>query len=76
MKELLERAKRFLVDAEDDIKKEFYDLAMFHLEQSLQLLLKYILATEVGYFSKTHSLSSLKEEVRHVNREIAEELGG
>ncbi|MEM5829949.1 MAG: HEPN domain-containing protein [Candidatus Aenigmatarchaeota archaeon] len=29
---LLERAKKFLKEAEDDIKKEFYDLAIFHLE--------------------------------------------
>ncbi len=45
---------------------------MFHLEQALQLLLKYILAKEVGYFSKTHSPSVLGEEVRRIYPEIAE----
>ncbi len=74
MEELLERAKRFLKEAEDDIEKEFYDFAVFHLEQALQLLLKYILAKEVGYFSKTHSLVVLKEEVRKVKPSFAQIL--
>ncbi len=71
MKELLERARKFLKEAEDDIEKEFYDLAVFHLEQSLQLLFKYILAAKIGYFSKTHSLVLLKEEIRNVLPEFA-----
>ncbi len=74
MEELFERARKFLREAEDDIGKGFYDLCVFHLEQALQLLLKYILAKEVGYFSKTHSLSVLREEVRRVYPEIAEVL--
>ncbi|MEM5828004.1 MAG: HEPN domain-containing protein [Candidatus Aenigmatarchaeota archaeon] len=71
---LLERAKRFLKEAEDDIKKEFYDLAIFHLEQALQLLIKHILAKEVGYFSKTHSLRVLAEEVKKVKPDLAKFL--
>ena len=65
MEELLERAKKFLKEAEDDIKKGFYDLCMFHLEQALQLLLKYVLAKEIGYFP-TRSLTVLNEEVKKV----------
>ncbi|MEM5874445.1 MAG: HEPN domain-containing protein [Candidatus Aenigmatarchaeota archaeon] len=71
---LFERAKRFLIDAEDDIKKGFFDLAAFHLEQSLQLLIKFLLARKVGYFSKTHSLEALKEEVKKVEPKIFELL--
>jgi len=67
---LFERAKKFLKEAEDDIKKGFFDLAAFHLEQSLQLLLKAILAKKVGYFSKTHSLEILKEEIKKVEPKI------
>ncbi len=74
MEELMERAKKFLKEAEDDISKEFYDLCMFHLEQALQLLLKYVLAKEIGYFSKTHSLVVLKEEVERVHPKLAEFL--
>ncbi len=74
MEELMDRARKFLKEAEDDIGKEFYDLCMFHLEQAMQLLLKYILAKEIGYFSKTHSLIILKEEVRSVHPKLAEFL--
>lgn len=56
MEELFDRAKKFLKEAEDDVAKEFYDLCMFHLEQALQLFLKYILTKRIGYFSKTHSI--------------------
>jgi len=38
------RALRFLKEAEDDIMKEYYDLAIFHLEQAFQLKIKYLLA--------------------------------
>ncbi|ADC65394.1 HEPN domain protein [Ferroglobus placidus DSM 10642] len=74
MEELFDRAKKFLKEAEDDINKEFYDLCMFHLEQALRLLLKYILAKKVGYFSKTHSLLTLKEELKEVEPKISEFL--
>lgn len=47
-------------------KKAFLDrlqLVNFLLEQLIQLLLKYTLALSVGYFSKTHKLTHLFEEV-------------
>ena len=74
MEELFERAKKFLIDAEDDFNKGFYDLCVFHLEQSIQLLLKYILAKEVGYFSKTHSLVILLEDIKKIKPEFAKFL--
>ena len=63
---LNERAKRFLEEAKDDLKKKFFDLAAFHLEQALQLKLKYVLAKKIGYFSKTYMLSTLLREVEKV----------
>ncbi len=75
MRELLERARRFLREAEDDVRKEFFDLAAFHLEQALQLLLKYRLSEKVGYFSKTHSLSALVEEIGEIEPELSRFLG-
>jgi HEPN domain-containing protein len=67
---LKERAEKFLKEAEDDIKKGFFDLAAFHLEQALQLKLKYFLAKKIGYFSKTHLLSELIKEVGKINKEV------
>ena len=40
-----------------------YNWLIFLLEQAIQLLLKYTLALSVGYFSKTHKLTHLFEEV-------------
>ena len=71
MEEILNRrAKLFLKEAENDIKNGFFDLAAFHLEQALQLKLKYILAKKIGYFSKTHFISTLFEEVKKIIPEI------
>ena len=47
-----ERAKAFLEEAKEDVDKGRFDLAVFHLEQALQLKMKYILAKKVGYFSR------------------------
>ena len=53
MEEVLnKRAKLFLKEAENDIKNGFFDLAAFHLEQALQLKLKYILAKKNRIFFK------------------------
>lgn len=81
---LKKRSELFLKEAEDDIRKGFFDLAAFHLEQALQLRLKYLLAKKIGYFSKTHRLTALLEEAKHVlpsletfikeNKEILEDL--
>lgn len=73
-KKLLERAKEFLINSEFNIKKGFYSLAIFNLEQALQLLIKYVLLSKIGYFSKTHSLVELKEELKEVNKEFAKFL--
>lgn len=43
--------------------KGYYDLSAFHVEQAFQLYLKYILAKEIGYFPKTHSLYKLFKEI-------------
>jgi len=49
------------------IEKGYYDWAIVMLEQALQLLLKYYLARELGYFSKTHNLRRLFEEAGTVD---------
>jgi HEPN domain-containing protein len=67
---LKERAHRFFQEAQDDIKKGFYDLAVFHLEQALQLKIKYLLAKKIGYFSKTHLISQLINEASRIFQNI------
>jgi HEPN domain-containing protein len=67
---LKERAMRFLKEAEDDIGKGFFDFSVFHSEQAIQLRLKSFLLEKIGYFSRTHSLITLVEEVSKVSPEL------
>jgi len=56
---LLRRAESFIKDSLEDLKREDFDLAMFHIEQACQLLIKAKLLELTGYFEKTHSLRRL-----------------
>lgn len=58
---LFERSKQFLETAKFQIKKGFFSLAVFSLEQALQLSLKSkMLASGVDY-PRTHSVRTLLE---------------
>lgn len=46
----------FLKEAERDLNEGEYNLAMFHLEQALQLALKFVLYERTGTYEKTHNL--------------------
>ena len=59
---LKDRGLRFYKEAREDFEKEYYDFCLFHIEQMLQLLLKYIVAIETDDFPRTHSLSRLFKE--------------
>ncbi|BDB99669.1 HEPN domain-containing protein [Saccharolobus caldissimus] len=64
MAEHLKRnALDFFAEAEIDIKNGKYNLAIFHLEQALQLALKYVLFQFKGSFEKTHDVIRLLDEV-------------
>jgi HEPN domain-containing protein len=73
---LKKRAEEFLKDAEYDLSQEHYSLAAFHLEQSLQLLLKYYLFRKLKDFPKIHSLTQLLKEVgkTYQKEKMVEEL--
>ncbi len=60
---LKERAADFLENAKYLLKIGKYDLAAFNLEQSCQLLLKYILLVKAGTYPRTHSIRRLLMEV-------------
>jgi len=63
---MLKRAEGFVRDAEEDLKRGDYDLAMFHVEQACQLLVKAKLLDLTGYFEKTHSLRRLLRDLSTV----------
>lgn len=63
---LLKRAEGFVKDALEDLKRDDYDLAMFHVEQACQLIVKAKLLDLTGYFEKTHSLRKLLGDLSSV----------
>lgn len=69
---LKERAERFLENAKDLFKKEYYDLCAFNLEQSAQLFLKYALWKILGDFEKTHSLHRLLKSYGKISKKEKE----
>ena len=74
VKFLKERAKEFWEEALRDLKEAKYNLAAFHLEQAVQLYIKYLLAKELGEWPRTHYLSELLEKLNEVyeNKKIKE----
>ncbi|OYT53936.1 MAG: DNA-binding protein [Candidatus Hecatellales archaeon ex4484_218] len=63
---LKERSKRFFETAKLQIKHQFYDLAIFSLEQALQLFLKTKLLDFGVDYPKTHSVRKLLEIIFEV----------
>ncbi len=56
---LRKRAFMFLQEAEEDLKKGFYDLAAFHSEQALQLFIKAMLVRLSGEEVRGHEIREL-----------------
>ena len=71
----LGRAKKFRRNAEFNFENEDYDLAMFHLEQAMQLLIKARILHLRGYFERTHSLRKLLSELMEIEKEKKERIG-
>jgi len=63
---LKEKAETFLEDAKYDISREKWFAAAFHLEQAVQLYLKYYLFLKLRRYPKTHSLRNLLEGIGEV----------
>lgn len=58
-----ERAQEFIFNAKNSAKRKKYDVAIFNLEQAVQLFLKYLLGKKLGDFPKTHSIIFLLREI-------------
>jgi len=63
---LKEKSRKFYLNAIYLFKNCIYDLSAFNLEQSCQLLLKYLIAKKVGDWPKTHYLETLIKRVSEV----------
>jgi HEPN domain-containing protein len=81
---LLERSRRFLETAEMQFERGFHDLAVFSLEQALQLYLKACLLKLGVDYPRTHSVRKLleltykltgAEEIKRILTDYAVELG-
>ncbi|MCC6028471.1 MAG: HEPN domain-containing protein [Archaeoglobus sp.] len=57
--EMAKRAKHFLRISSYDVATGRYDIALFHIEQAVQLALKAYLFRVFGDFPKTHSVKEL-----------------
>ena len=71
---LKERAETFLEDAQYDISREKWFAAAFHLEQAVQLYLKYFLFKKYGDYPKIHSLNELFDELKKGFPEKSKEI--
>ncbi|MCD6470613.1 HEPN domain-containing protein [Candidatus Bathyarchaeota archaeon] len=65
---LLERSRRFYETTLLQIDREFYDLAAFSLEQSLQLYLKACLLKLGADYPRTHSVRRLLELIYEITK--------
>ncbi|MEM4155907.1 MAG: HEPN domain-containing protein [Archaeoglobaceae archaeon] len=61
----LKRAKKFEENAKFNFERKDYDIAMFHIEQAMRLIIKAKLLDEKGYFEGTHSLRRLLHELKN-----------
>jgi HEPN domain-containing protein len=68
---LLERSRRFCETASMQIERGFYDLAVFSLEQGLQLFLKACLLKLGADYPRTHSARKLLELIYKVSKSEA-----
>jgi HEPN domain-containing protein len=57
--EMVSRAKHFFKVSDYDVSLGRYDIALFHLEQAVQLSLKAYLLKVFGDFPRTHSIKDL-----------------
>lgn len=70
----LKRAEKFRKNAEFNFGNEDYDLAVFHIEQAMQLLLKAKMLDLKGYFERTHSLRKLLGDLKETEAVEATEV--
>lgn len=75
---LRRRALSFLMDARVDFERGDYDLVLFHVEQFIQLYIKYLLYRRIGDYPKSHSIVRLMRDLARVygDESLNEFIGG
>lgn len=70
---LIKRAKEFLKGAYFHLKEKDFDIAVFNLEQSLQLYLKAVILKHTGLYPEVHGVKKLLSYiyVQTKNKELA-----
>ena len=63
---LKERAKEFLEESKELLKKKRYNLSAFNLEQAIELWIKYLIGKKLGEWPKTHYISELVPQLAKV----------
>ena len=66
----LKRAEKLKKNAEFNFENGDYDLAMFHIEQAMQLLIKAKMLDLKGYFERTHSLRKLLSDLKGIGEGV------
>ncbi len=65
---LLERSNRFLEQSIECLNKGYYDLAIFHADQALQLFLKAVLLKITGFYPEVHKIRELLGILYNITR--------
>ncbi len=64
----LKRAEKFRKNAWFNFENKDYDLAMFHIEQAMQLMIKAKMLDLKGYFERSHSLRKLLGDLKKIEK--------
>lgn len=64
----LERANKFIKNAKFNYENRDYDIAMLHIEQAMQLLIKAKILDLMGYFERTHNLRKLLSKLKEIEK--------
>ena len=66
---MIEKSRRFLINAERNLEEGFIDIGAFSANQSLELYLKAILLKESGDYPHTHDIKNLLRNLLDLSNE-------
>ena len=65
----VEKSKRYFEDAVNNYEKQYYDLSMFSLHQSLELFSRALLIKNAGDFPHSHNIRNLMETLSEIKND-------
>lgn len=66
---MMEKSRRFLLNAERNLEDGFIDIGAFSANQSLELYLKALMLKELGDYPHTHDLKNLLRNLLEVSNQ-------